>query len=89
MTDTAKDTVRQFVLRHTDGIPVEDGEDLFDAGFVNSLFAVQLVMWIERTFALTVRREELLLDDLRTVDGITAFVRARTTDTRDAAWTSN
>lgn len=86
MTDDATtEAIRRFVLRHTDGLPVEDDEDLFDAGYVNSLFAVQLVMWIEQTFALAIRQEELMLDNLRSVDAVAVFVAARTAPASDAA----
>jgi methoxymalonate biosynthesis acyl carrier protein len=49
--------------------------DLFASGLVSSLFAMELVMFVERTFDVTVGSDELKLDTFRTVDSITALVR--------------
>jgi methoxymalonate biosynthesis acyl carrier protein len=69
-----RDDIRQFVLRHTDGVDVDDDEDLFDAGFANSLFTVQLVMWLERTFGRPVQLSVSSRDDFRSISSISAFV---------------
>jgi len=38
---------------------VGDKEDIFERGLVNSLFAMQLVMFVEREFAIVVERQDL------------------------------
>jgi acyl carrier protein len=86
MAEPVRDQVRQFVTRHTDGVPVEDDEDLFDGGHVNSLFVVQLVTWIEREFELTLPLNDLVLDDLRTIASIASVVAAKSA--REQTWTS-
>jgi methoxymalonate biosynthesis acyl carrier protein len=48
--------------------------DLFAAGLVSSLFALQLVVHVESTFGVTVTGPDLRLDNFRTVDAITALV---------------
>jgi methoxymalonate biosynthesis acyl carrier protein len=90
MGEQARAKVREFVSRHTDGVPVADDEDLFDSGYANSLFAVQLVMWIERTFDLTVERTDLVRANFRSVDAIVSFLDSRAfLHGKDAAWTSS
>lgn len=89
MSDAYLELIRQFVQRNTDGLPIDDDEDIFDTGYANSLFAVQLVMWLERTFGLTVQRSELMRDQLRSVCAIAEFVRSRTAAPEDVAWTSS
>lgn len=69
--------VRDFVTRHVGGAEVTDDEDIFAAGYVNSLFAVQLVMWIERTFDVAMTGADLDLDHLRSIARITRFVASR------------
>ncbi len=49
--------------------------DLFASGLVSSLFAMELVMFVERAFDVTVGSDELKLDTFRTVHSITALVR--------------
>lgn len=57
---------------------VADGEDIFAAGFVNSLFAAQLVTFVEDRFAITVEDDELELRHFASIDAITAFVTGKT-----------
>ncbi|MET9919983.1 phosphopantetheine-binding protein [Streptomyces sp. NPDC006435] len=75
MTDTdVRSQVRQYLARHTNRTDLEDSLDVFKAGLVSSLFAMQLVVWVERTFARPVATEELDITNFGTVDSIVAFV---------------
>lgn len=76
---TDRDTIHQFVARHLDGTPFDDDTDLFTDGLVNSLFAVQIVMWVEQTFPVEVRSEDLDMKNFHSVDAIVRFVRERQT----------
>lgn len=53
---------------------IGDDEDIFAAGFVNSLFAAQLVMFVESTFGIEVENEELELTYFSSVNAVTDFV---------------
>ena len=48
--------------------------DLFASGLVSSLFAMELVVFVESTFDVTVGPDDLQLATFRTVDSITALV---------------
>jgi acyl carrier protein len=52
-------------------------EDIFASGVVNSLFAMQLVMFLEQEFQLKVENEDLDLDNFRTIQAITDFVERK------------
>lgn len=54
-----------------------DDTDIFEAGLVNSMFAMQILLFIEKTFALTVGNDELDLANFRSVDAMTAFVERK------------
>ncbi len=54
-----------------------DDADIFASGFVNSLLAMQLVTFVERTFAVTVADDDLDLDNFRSVAAIAALVRRK------------
>ncbi|MGW3962964.1 acyl carrier protein [Amycolatopsis sp. NPDC005003] len=77
MPDEDRAVIRDFVTRHVGGAEVTDDEDIFASGYVNSLFAVQLVMWIERTFDVAMTGTDLDLAHLRSIDRITRFVASR------------
>jgi methoxymalonate biosynthesis acyl carrier protein len=74
MTDNEIGQIRQFVSRHADGAALDDDQDLFDDGYVNSLFVVQLVMWIERTFDVQIERGDLDFVNFRTISAIASLV---------------
>jgi acyl carrier protein len=76
MTETLS-TVRTFVGQHVGGAQLGDDEDIFSSGRVNSLFAVQLVMWVERTFGITVQADDLDIANFRTVASVAGFVATR------------
>ena len=53
-------------------------DDYFALGLVNSLFALELVTFVERRFRLTVSVDDLDLDHFRTLNRLTDFVHAKT-----------
>jgi methoxymalonate biosynthesis acyl carrier protein len=79
MGDREIELIRQFIAGHVNGVPVDDDEDLFGGGYVNSLFAVQLVMWIERTFGVVVDRGDLDIAKFATISAIASFVGQKLT----------
>jgi methoxymalonate biosynthesis acyl carrier protein len=72
-----REQTRQYIQESLN-IPVGDGENLFAAGFVNSLFAMQLVTFVERSFGIEVGNEDLELTHFSSVDSITEFVVGKT-----------
>ncbi|SNR35532.1 hypothetical protein [Actinomadura mexicana] len=66
--------VREFVFQHTGGVPIADDVDIFATGYVSSLFAVQILTWVERTFDLAVAGDDLDMANFLSVDAITRFV---------------
>ncbi len=72
--------VRQFVGRFFRGHELRDDEDMFATGYVNSMFAMQLVQFVEQTFGVEVESDDLDLDNFRSVDAIAAFVARKGVD---------
>lgn len=66
--------IREFVQRKHPTAAVQDTTDIFALGFINSLFAMQLVMFLENNFGIRIPNEELTLDHLRTVTAMTELV---------------
>jgi acyl carrier protein len=69
--------IREFISRHVRGHELRDDEDIFATGFVNSMFAMQLVQFVESEFGFTVESEDLDLDNFRTIDAIAALVERK------------
>lgn len=72
-TDDIRKTILTFLEQFID-VDVDDDEDLFASGLVNSLFAMQLVLFVEKEFAVKVENEDLDLANFRSVGAITGFI---------------
>ncbi|MEU6718031.1 acyl carrier protein [Nonomuraea sp. NPDC046802] len=64
--------ISEFLSCHVG--PTEYEADLFETGQVSSLFALQLVMFVESEFAVAVEDEDLDLANFRSVAAIESFV---------------
>ncbi len=72
--DAIRETVRHFILSSIN-IPNLDADDnLFESGIVNSLFAVQLMTFIEKTFAIELGPDDLEIENFKSLNATTAFV---------------
>ncbi|ACL75349.1 acyl carrier protein [Ruminiclostridium cellulolyticum] len=66
--------IRAFLSRFFRKHELKDNEDIFALGFVNSLFAMQLVMFLEKEFGIRVDNKDLDLNNFRTIDTITDLI---------------
>lgn len=72
MDDKAK--IRTFLSGSFETNNLADKDDVFALGLINSLFAMQLVLNIEREFNITVEDQDLDINNFNTIDNIAAFV---------------
>ena len=77
MADPVSEQIHVFVQRAVRR-DLTDDLDIFESGYVNSMFAMELVTFLEGSFAITVETEDLELDNFRTVDAMAAFVARKT-----------
>lgn len=75
--ESNKARIREFVGRHLRGHELRDEEDVFASGFVNSMFAMQLVQFVEQEFGIAVENEDLEIDNFRSVNAIAALVERK------------
>jgi methoxymalonate biosynthesis acyl carrier protein len=66
--------VRSYLSREIRMDGVLDDDDLFARGIVTSLFAMQLVLFVESEFALAIENEDLDMRNFRSVAAISKFV---------------
>ncbi len=71
---TERDQTRSFLRDMIRTDQLQDGDDIFARGFVNSLFAMQLVAWIEKTFQLQIGDDDLDISNFNSVDAIAGFI---------------
>jgi len=71
--------VRAFLEGSLDSEPLDRDADVFALGYVNSLFALELVTFVERRFGVEVDTDDLELDNFRSIAAIANFVRVKLT----------
>jgi acyl carrier protein len=54
--------------------PIGDDDDIFELGIVDSLFALQLVVFVESEFSIVAEREDLDVRNFCSIAALTAFV---------------
>lgn len=73
-----KSTIRQYIMEHfdigTDDPDFSDDVDLFDYGFVDSLGATEIVLFLEHTFSVTITQKDITLYPMNTVSEISTVV---------------
>jgi acyl carrier protein len=63
----------EFVTEYLNDAEVDPDVDLFETGMVNSLFAMQLVLFVEKEFGFAVANEDLDYDNFRSINAIAGF----------------
>ncbi|HWC81166.1 MAG TPA: phosphopantetheine-binding protein [Pseudonocardiaceae bacterium] len=71
----ARAEIRGFIAEKFPGVEFADGDDIFALGFATSLFAMQLVMFVEKGFGFEVTNEDLEMANFRSVDAMVALVQ--------------
>jgi methoxymalonate biosynthesis acyl carrier protein len=57
--------------------PVGDADDIFELGLVDSMFAIQLVAFVESEFRVVAEREDLDIRNFCSIAALVAFVEAK------------
>ncbi|MEW5983055.1 MAG: acyl carrier protein [Acidobacteriota bacterium] len=70
----ARDHIRQFIQGHLvvfdDEAVFSDSDNIFEKGFVNSLFAMQLVTYVQQAFGLELSDDDIDLANFRSIDAM-------------------
>jgi methoxymalonate biosynthesis acyl carrier protein len=69
-----KESIRRFILSSIAIPHLKDDDDLFESGIVNSLFAVQLMTYVEKAFSIEVGIEDLDIENFKSLNATTAFI---------------
>lgn len=75
--DQDKLKIRSFLSRFFRVEVITDDDDFFTQGFVNSLFAMQLVMWVEKEFDISIEDQDLDIQNFNTINAIAGFVERK------------
>jgi methoxymalonate biosynthesis acyl carrier protein len=62
--------IEMFIAGRFPTLEISGGSDIFRAGFVNSLFLLEMVQFVENLCGTKVPRRELSIDNFRTIDNL-------------------
>lgn len=72
-----KDKIRTFLRDKIKQPNLTDEEDYFKEGFVNSLFAMQLVLFVEKEFQMPIGDDDLVLENFNSINALSALVERK------------
>ncbi len=72
-----KDNVRRFIQRFVSGKDFKDDTNIFEKGMVNSLFAMQLVSFVEKEYDITVENEDIDMENFKDVNSIVKMIESK------------
>jgi len=73
-TGDLRSDLRAFILDRFPQADFRDDENIFELGFINSLFSVELVMFVEATLGVEVPNDDLTLENFESITSILALV---------------
>ncbi|MBE9224519.1 acyl carrier protein [Phormidium sp. LEGE 05292] len=75
----AKSRIKNFLAQYFGDRELQDDENIFALGFVNSMFAMQLVLFIEKEFEITIENEDLDLENFKSINAMVNLLDRKTT----------
>lgn len=69
-----KERVRLFLGETIRVYDLPDDQDLFAGGFINSLFGMQLVAFVEKEFSISVENDDLDMANFSSISAIERYV---------------
>ncbi|TKI55060.1 acyl carrier protein [Brevibacillus antibioticus] len=75
--EATKAKIRTFLTRFFRKRELRDDEDMFALGFINSLFAMQLVMFLESEFSIELNNDDLDLENLKSINAIAELIEKK------------
>ncbi len=77
-----REEIKRFIMENLsiddDSVEFSDDDNYFQLRFVNSLFAMKLVNFVEQRFEIEIENDELDLKNFSTVNNLMALINKKT-----------
>ncbi|NLX19450.1 MAG: acyl carrier protein [Desulfobulbus sp.] len=77
-TDKIRDFIISNFLFDTEETPLENDTSFLEQGIIDSTGVLELVEWLEETFSIKVTDEELIPENLDSVNRLSRFIARKT-----------
>ncbi len=75
--EEVKDKFRAFIGKFIKSSKLNDDTNLFTSGLINSLFAMQLVLYVEKEFKFKVENQDLNVSNFNSINAVTDLVERK------------
>lgn len=76
-----KEKIRAYIMANMssfeDDITIDDSDNIFKMGFVNSLFAMKLLSFVEAEFKIEVDKHEINIENFSSINNIAALIEKK------------
>jgi methoxymalonate biosynthesis acyl carrier protein len=77
VVENIKGDVRLFLAKYIGSRKLDDNENIFQSLHLNSLFAMQLVMYIEKQIGFQLSSNDLDIENFKSISAIARFVEGK------------
>ena len=81
MSTNTKEKIRAFIKENMtifeDDVTINDDDNIFEKGFVDSLFAMKLICYVENEFKINVSNDDLDLINFSSVNNMARFLKKK------------
>jgi len=72
-----KGVIRTYIMENVNINELNDDYDIFESGLANSLFAIELMTFLEKSFDIKVTMEDLDMQNFKSVNASGLFVQEK------------
>lgn len=72
-----KSKIREYIKKVLRDSNIKDNDNILESEIINSLFLIQLILYLEKTFSIEIEKEDLKLENFDSVNTIYDFVKMK------------
>ena len=72
-----RDLIQKNLVMENEVEELKDSDNIFEMGYVNSLFAMKLVTFVEDEFDIVIENDELNIENFSTINKIVIFIEGK------------
>lgn len=78
-----RNIIHRYVLDNVDLEEIGDDMDIFEEGLVSSLFAIELMTFLEKNFEMKVTVEDLDMNNFKSINSILNFIEKKNMEVKN------
>lgn len=72
-----RDLIQKNLVMENEVEELKDSDNIFEMGYVNSLFAMKLVTFVEDEFDIIIENDELNIENFSTINNIVIYIEGK------------